>query len=196
MWVLLRVNFVPLPMKLKIQVLLAVLCGGLAAFGLSQAMRGATESSPTRPAEKSSLAPASAPALTRAEALKIIAESRLYVAHPQAQPENSTRAEPLVTTPAFDMNNPPPAPRTETKPPTPAPGLVWAAGHYMPVKGVWRWVNGEWAAPATPISVWIPANYNAKKKKWSPGYWQPDAPYTAPAGSPPKPATPATPARY
>jgi len=65
----------------------------------------------------------------------------------------------------------------------------------MPVKGVWRWVNGEWAVPATPISVWISANYDAKEKKWSPGYWQPDVTTTPTAESTPKPDTPATPAR-
>ena len=183
-------------MKTKFRVRLAGLCGALAAFAFSENTCRATESPSASPAEKSS--PGAEPALTRAEALKIVAGARHYVAHPSAQQAHSagaTQAEPAMTTPDFDMAEPPPAPRAETKPPSPAPSLVWVAGHFMPVKGVWRWVNGEWAAPVTPISVWIQASYDAKVKRWSPGYWQPDATTTPTAESTPKPATPAAPAR-
>jgi hypothetical protein len=188
-----------LSMKPKIWMRLTGLGGGLLVFTLAPTMmRGATGSPPSRPAETS--APAAAPALTRAEALKIIAEARHYVAHPQPPPANSptpptngTQDKVLVTTPAFDMAEPPPAPRAETKPPAPGPGLVWVPGHHMPVQGVWRWVNGEWAVPATPISIWIPASYSVAEKKWSPGYWQPDIATTPTAESTPKPANPAAP---
>jgi hypothetical protein len=175
-------------MKTKIWMRLAVLGGGLVALILIPVTRGAAGSPPAAPAETS------APALTRAEALKIVAEARHYVAHPQSPPGNDApRDKELVTTPAFEMAAPPPAPRAETKPPAPGPGLVWVAGHHMPVQGVWRWVNGEWAVPATPISIWIPASYNATEKKWSPGYWQPDVTTTPTAESTPRPDTPAAP---
>ena len=52
--------------------------------------------------------------------------------------------------------------------------MVWVPGHWTPVKGEWYWVAGEWGVPATPVSVWIEASYDAKTKQWSPGYWQPD----------------------
>jgi hypothetical protein len=186
-------------MKPKISKHLTGLCGILAVFSLAptiSAIRGAGS-----PPVSSPPATTAAPALTRAEALKIIAEARRYVAHPdpamahaQTQPVNPSQARPLVTTPAFNMVEPPPAPRPETKPPAPSATLVWVPGHYMPVEGDWRWVNGEWATPATPISIWIPANYSAAEKKWSPGYWQPDVTTTPTAQSTPPPATSVAPA--
>lgn len=72
------------------------------------------------------------------------------------------------------METPPPALRSETKPPMPAQGMVWVPGHWIPVKGEWQWTAGHWGIPATPISVWIDAKYDPKTKQWSPGYWQPD----------------------
>ena len=185
-------------MKHKIQLRFTGLFGILAVFNPSQTMlgAGATDSSPSLPAQASALAPADAPALSREESLRIIAEARHYVAHPQPQspsqpqlPSQPTNGS-LVTTPDFDMAEPPPAPRAETKPPAPAPNLVWVPGHYMPVKKVWRWVTGEWAVPATPISIWIPAHYNSTEKRWAPGYWQPDATSTPTADSPQNPTTP------
>jgi hypothetical protein len=70
--------------------------------------------------------------------------------------------------------------------------LVWVPGNYIPVKGEWRWVRGEWAVPAQPISVWIPSRYDPKEKKWSPGYWQPDATPAVPATPADAPAKPGT----
>jgi hypothetical protein len=85
---------------------------------------------------------------------------------------NRNHVEP--TRDRFTMENPPPPPRAEKKPPIPAPGMVWVPGHWMPVKGEWQWTPGSWGIPATPISVWIDAKYDPKTKLWSPGYWQPD----------------------
>lgn len=177
-------------MKTKLRMRLVSLCGLWAAIAFTQNLRGADEPSPSSSAEKSSSAPALSPALTRSEAPKLIAASRKYVAHPGPKSPNGTRPEPEVITPGFEMADPPPAPRTETKPAAPEPGYVWVAGHYMPVKKEWRWVRGEWAVPALPISVWMESHYDAKAKKWSPGYWQPDAPATPPAEPPPKTSTP------
>lgn len=72
------------------------------------------------------------------------------------------------------VKTPPPSPRVEEKPPMPTQGLVWVPGHWRPEKGSWQWTPGEWGIPATPISVWIEANYDATTKQWTPGYWQPD----------------------
>ncbi len=126
---------------------------------------------------------APSPDLTRSEALEIIRTARRYVAHP-TRPPNGTPTVQLVTSLGFEMANPPPPPRPETKTAAPGSDYVWVAGHYMPVAKIWRWVCGEWAVPVTSISVWIPANYDAKEKKWHPGYWQPDAPLTPPAQVP------------
>jgi len=184
-------------MKLKIRVRLVALCALSVGFADSRNTCGATEPSPALPTEKTSaVATATSPALTRAEALKIIAAARQYVAHPQPAPANgspgtpATQSEPQVTTPGFEMAEPPPAPRAETKPAAPGPNYVWVAGHHMPVKGEWRWVQGEWAIPALPISVWVEARYDAKEKKWSPGYWQPDVAMTPPTELTTKPGTP------
>jgi hypothetical protein len=81
------------------------------------------------------------------------------------------------------VDTPPPPPRAEKKPPSPASDLVWVPGHWIPVKGEWQWRRGEWGFPATPVSVWIEARYDAKTKHWTAGYWQPDKP------SPPEPAS-------
>lgn len=77
------------------------------------------------------------------------------------------------TAPVAIETAPPPA-RSEKKPAMKAPGLVWVPGHWAPVKGEWQWIAGEWDVPATPISVWIEPEYDAKAKQWNPGYWQPD----------------------
>lgn len=169
-------------MKRKSSLSLVGLCGVCAAVLIQEASAASSPSlSPTPKeahAQTSDSTDGSSQVLTRAEALKLVAEARKYVAHPQKEP-NQVIAEPKVTTPDFQMAEAPPAPRPETKPEAPGTGYVWVPGHYMPVKGQWRWVRGEWAVPALPISVWIPARYDEKEKKWSPGYWQPDVPATS-----------------
>lgn len=156
-------------MKTKLGLFLAGLCASVATIVMGEEFRAASPSS-TSSAD-------SAPALTLAEAQKTIAAARRYVAHPSPEEkETERRAEPRVTSPDFEIAQPPPAPRPETKPTQPVTGYVWVPGHYMPLKGEWRWVKGEWAVPATPASVWIPARYDEQEKKWSPGYWQPDRP--------------------
>lgn len=162
------------PMKTKFGIRFVGVCGTCAALALVQNVRGADSATPPAKGNNPPTAPAS-DALTRVEAQKLVGEARQYVAHP-SKSSKSAISEPKVTTPEFDMAEPPPAPRPEMKSETPSPGMVWVPGHYMPVKGQWRWVMGEWAVPALPISVWIPAAYNEKEKKWSPGYWQPDIP--------------------
>lgn len=104
----------------------------------------------------------------------------------------------LGSNPDFFIAAPPPVPRPETKPPAPAAGYVWVPGHYMPVKGEWQWVAGEWGVPATPSSVWIDARYDAKVKYWTPGYWQPDRPTPEPSAPTKdgKEAAPAAPGGY
>jgi hypothetical protein len=74
------------------------------------------------------------------------------------------------------MATPPPAARAEVKPPAPDAHSVWVPGHWAPEAGEWKWTAGQWSTPATPVSVWIEAKYDAKTKQWSPGYWQPDRP--------------------
>ncbi len=171
----------PIQMKLKIVALSLVALGSTFAAAIAQNTSQYPAAIPAGGGnEKESMA--STPPLTRAEALKIIAESRRYVAHPGSKP-NSKVAPSEVTTPDFAMAGPPPPPRVETKVAAPGATYVWVPGHFMPVKGEWRWVRGEWAVPATVISVWIAARYDEKDKKWSPGYWQPDAPTPAPAPS-------------
>lgn len=167
------------------------LCGAC-ALAFAATVRGASDQplNPSRTAPVSS--PAEIPALTRAEERQLIAEAKRYVAHPPKE-GNAVISKPKVTTPDFDIAEPPPAPRSETKPEAPGPGYVWVEGHYMPVKGQWRWVRGEWAVPALPISVWIPARYDEKEKTWSPGYWQPDVPAAIPPPEPAKDGKPAAP---
>ncbi len=115
--------------------------------------------------------------MTLAEAQKLIVLAQKYEAHPPSASEpGERRSEVRVSTPDFDMVEPPPPVRAETRPAAPVAGYLWVPGHYMPVAHTWRWVQGEWAAPATPASVWIPARYDSAKKKWTPGYWQPDRP--------------------
>ena len=140
---------------------------------------------PPSTATATSPAVASAPAMTLAEAQKVLSTARKYVAHPVASRPGDRPAQGRAASPDFEMETPPPPPRPEAKPASPNPSYVWVPGHYMPVKGGWRWVGGEWAVPATPSSVWIAASYDAKEKKWSPGYWQPDRPSAPdPEGSP------------
>src|SRR5688572_6979987 len=87
-------------MKLKLGMRLVGFCGILSALALAQNTRGADEPSLSPPANSASDATTS-PALTRAEALKIIGESRRYVAHPSANQPPGTRTEPQVQTVRF-----------------------------------------------------------------------------------------------
>ena len=121
------------------------------------------------------------------------------------QPEKTTGAlalsaetekakqEHIATQDPFLMDTPPPAPRAEAKPPSPVAGYVWVPGHWVPVKGEWQWIAGVWSVPATPSSLWIPSKYDAKTKKWSAGYWQPDRvqPINPPASEKSAPGAPA-----
>jgi hypothetical protein len=168
-------------MKPQIRFRMRCLGFGVAGLAMMASTRAASEPVRPRATEKPGLAAnanvAATPALTREEALKIITAARHYEAHPPPSPTGGV-AEPAVTMPDFQMMDPPPPDRTETKPAAPGPGYVWVPGHYMPVDHQWRWVRGEWAVPALPISVWIPARYDPKERKWEPGYWQPDRPTT------------------
>ncbi len=83
---------------------------------------------------------------------------------------------------------PPPALRTETKPPAPDANHGWVPGRYVPVKGEWTWVAGKWEVPPTPDSVWINGVYDPKTHRWSEAHWQPDGiptPKTEPVKSSP-----------
>jgi hypothetical protein len=189
-------------MKTTLRLGLVGICGGLSSFALAQearpeadpssaaAVAAAAEAAPAKE-RTSSAAGATAASITMAEALqKIAAAPPRYPAHPPTTEEGERPAAKAVTSPAaaapkFVMSTPPPPPRAETKPPAPGKDYVWVPGHYMPIEGKWRWVNGEWSVPATPTSVWIQAVYDAETKNWNPGYWQPDRP---PANEPPPPA--------
>lgn len=135
-------------------------------------------------------APAPAtPVISLAEAQQKVATAPVrYPAHPDASKadDKSKPAAADAPKPDFAMATPPPAPRLETKPPTPGADRVWVPGHYMPEKGAWVWVAGEWGIPATPSSVWIEARYDVKERRWSPGYWQPDRPAPGEGGVPGK----------
>jgi hypothetical protein len=120
--------------------------------------------------------PAAAPTkVTAAETLqKLGVPSPRYTAHPEPKEKNGKARVTAPTHAKIVMDDPPPAPRAETKPPAPPGNYVWVPGHYVPINHEWRWVAGEWGVPVTPSSVWIDATYDAKTRTWSPGYWQPD----------------------
>ncbi len=177
-------------MKTKIGLTLVGICTTFTAIAFCQNVPPESQSAkPSSQATPSASATVpSDPGMTLGEAQKVLSTARKYVAHPE--PSGERRAPARTTSPDFEMSTPPPLPRAETKSAIPESGFVWVPGHYMPVKGEWRWVRGEWAPPATPESVWIPASYDAKEKKWSPGYWQPDRPYTPEPASPTKEGVP------
>ena len=170
-------------MKHSLKSYLVSLGGSLVLLALTSSLSFAAAPTSAATAPAAPNVAAASPDLTRSEALEIIRTARHYVAHPTLSP-NGTPTTPLVTSPDFEVATPPPPPRAETKPTAPGTNYVWVAGHYMPVAKVWRWVRGEWAVPATSISVWIPARYDEQEKNWRPGYWQPDVPSTPTAQVP------------
>ncbi len=169
-------------MKTKFWFISAGLSGALALSLPAQTPPAATAPAVITPARAA--APKAPPVISLDEAQQKVATAPVrYPAHPAPAPRASATAatepastQPPATKPDFVMAAPPPAPRPETKPAAPAANLVWVPGHYMPVKGQWVWVAGEWSTPATPSSVWIPARYETAEKSWTPGYWQPDRP--------------------
>lgn len=74
------------------------------------------------------------------------------------------------------MDQPPPAPRQETRPAAPAANYKWRPGHWAAVDKKWSWVAGEWVVPPDPVAVWIDGKYDATTQKWTAPYWQPDRP--------------------
>lgn len=82
-----------------------------------------------------------------------------------------------VTPPGLaSMSQPPPAPRKESQPPSPAPNYKWQPGTWKPVDGTWTWVAGKWVVPPDAASVWIEGRYDTQTLKWTEPYWQPDRP--------------------
>lgn len=88
--------------------------------------------------------------------------------------EEAKRAHIRPASAPVEIEPAPPPPHPEKQPASPAAGLVWVPGHWRPVNGEWQWTPGEWRIPATPISVWIEAEYDSATSHWRPGYWQPD----------------------
>ena len=165
-------------MKIKSSLLIAGLCSLVGSFS-SAAEPARPSTTPEPPAAKRPESPPTAPAAVdsskrtekasapvKKETLPSLAESKAIetAKREHVRPENEQ----------VKMDTPPPPARSEKKPAATSAGMVWVPGHWTPVKGEWYWVAGEWGVPATPVSVWIEASYDAKTKQWSPGYWQPD----------------------
>ena len=185
-------------MIIKTPLLIAGLCTAFMSSATAENAAGKSESTPHQPTPTSSAAHPPKPAPTRPEKAKptppqvtsdesTSTETQASESLEEANEKHIRPARTLVT-----METPPPGPRTEKKPPLPAPGLVWMPGHWTPVKGEWQWTPGEWGIPATPVSVWIEPRYDAKTKQWRPGYWQPDraAPYEPEKSQDDHPPTP------
>lgn len=171
-------------MKKKFTLVTAGLFALLASIAAAE--KSSTKSEPATPARESqpgspavTTSTTAAPAKTNAdkekrsssktEALPASSELAASEALEAANEEHIQESRTFLT-----VDTPPPPPRPETKPPSPASDLVWVPGHWIPVKGEWQWKRGEWGFPATPVSVWIEAKYDAKTKRWTAGYWQPD----------------------
>ncbi|HEX2855552.1 MAG TPA: hypothetical protein VHO24_20115 [Opitutaceae bacterium] len=157
-------------MKTKSSLVIAACCCLLTAVVAAENESAKERPAASRPAATSTPVPSSAekekPADSAAKLSPALAASRAN--------EEAKRAHILPASGPFKMETPPPAPRTETKPPTPVAGYVWMPGHWAPVKGQWQWTPGEWGNPPTAASVWIEGKYDPKTKEWTAGYWQPD----------------------
>ncbi len=152
-----RKPFAPLLMKNSLSFLVAAACGLLVSDAL-----GETSETPAPPAGQASAAQSEA------------SEKTAPASDDRDSAEAAKEAHIRPASAPVAMKTPPPALRPETKPTAPAQGLVWVPGHWVAVKGEWHWTAGVWSVPATPISVWIEARYDAKTNEWTPGYWQPD----------------------
>jgi hypothetical protein len=160
-------------MKMKSTFAQATLCAWVSLSIASPA--DSMKSAPTSPAAPST-PPAATPVGTNlpAAAQSVAAPQLPKSLAEEKEAEKAMRAH--VRPAARVMATPPPVPRTEVKPPAPDAHSVWVPGHWAPEAGEWKWTAGQWSTPATPVSVWIEAKYDAKTKQWSPGYWQPDRP--------------------
>ncbi|MEO6004295.1 MAG: YXWGXW repeat-containing protein [Opitutus sp.] len=167
-------------MRTKYRFVMVGLCGFMAA--VAYGAENPAKPPASAPASPTNSAPAAAkPAKKeKPEAVKAAAPSAKAIE--KTAPELATsklleEANKNHIRPAREgvrMETAPPAVRSEEKPPIPAQGMVWVAGHWRPVNGKWEWTAGEWGVPATPISVWIEPKYDPQAKQWMAGYWQPD----------------------
>ena len=71
------------------------------------------------------------------------------------------------------VNEPPPAPVSETIVAAPGPGFVWVGGYWGWGGGRWRWEGGHWARPPHAGARWVGPRYYTRSGRhvWVHGEW-------------------------
>jgi hypothetical protein len=89
----------------------------------------------------------------------------VYVAQPPAAP---------VT--VVHVQQSPPDPILETKPPSPGAGYIWTPGYWTWASSGWTWTPGRWMKPPRPKAEWVPGHWqrtgNGNTWEYREGYWR------------------------
>ena len=72
-----------------------------------------------------------------------------------------------------DVNQSPPAPKTEQQPEPPAKNAVWLSGNWRYYTGRYVWVAGHWATPPKPHAVYEQPHWTVRNgnNMFTEGYW-------------------------
>lgn len=71
------------------------------------------------------------------------------------------------------VQEPPPGPKDEVKPPRPGPKAAWVDGHWKRSGGQWAWAPGHWVKQ--PKGQWVAGHWQETPRgyKWVDGHWKP-----------------------
>ena len=72
-----------------------------------------------------------------------------------------------------DVNQSPPAPKTEQHPKLPSKDAVWLAGNWRYYSSRYVWVAGHWATPPKPHAVYEQPHWTVRNgnNMFTEGYW-------------------------
>lgn len=129
-----------------------------------------------------------------------VAVAPRFVAPPlvPVAPNTTVLAAPAVAQPpqVVPVYAPPPRHSLEREPTLHRPGFVWVPGYYAFNGAQYTWVEGSWARPPSPNSMWSAPQFTRRGRRMSyrAGFWTPaPVPVQAPepvAYVPPAPASP------
>ena len=75
---------------------------------------------------------------------------------------------------AVAVRHPPPPPREEFQPSSPAPDYVWIPGYWAWGSVEWVWIFGRWQRPPERMVAWVPGQWVQRGDEWiwRKGHWQ------------------------
>ncbi|HEY1171934.1 MAG TPA: hypothetical protein VGH19_11235 [Verrucomicrobiae bacterium] len=94
----------------------------------------------------------------------------------QPAPTVYVAPSPTATPVVYQVQQAPPQPVAETRPPAPSSGHVWISGYWAYSSTGYTWTPGRWMKPPRPKSEWVPGHWqrtgNGNTWEFREGYWR------------------------